>query len=137
MLFNSYLFIFAFLPVVYVVYYALRAHHPRQAIAWLTVSSLFFYSWWNPPFVALLSGSILINFQLAYWIDRHHGSTRAKLWLAIGLLRACYALLLPPYLFSPCFALVSRTRRCKASPVSIHTAAKHGGNGVCIDNKST
>ena len=85
MLFNSYLFIFAFLPVVYVVYHALYKNHHRHALAWLTLSSLFFYSWWNPPFIALLTCSILFNFQLAQWIDRHHHTKRAKLWLAVGL----------------------------------------------------
>lgn len=49
MLFNSYAFILAFLPVVLVGYYVIR----RSAFAglwvgWQVLSPLFFYAWWNP-----------------------------------------------------------------------------------------
>ncbi len=57
MLFSSVEFIFFFLPTVAAVYFGL-AHlmGRRTALAWLIVSSLVFYGFWNPPYLALLVG---------------------------------------------------------------------------------
>jgi alginate O-acetyltransferase complex protein AlgI len=63
MLFNSYLFLFAFLPVTVIVYYLLTNRSKYHAAAiWLITSSLVFYGWFNPWYAALISGSILINY---------------------------------------------------------------------------
>ena len=49
MLFNSYIFLFAFLPVALAGYYAAaRLQGPRACKVWLCVSSFAFYGWWNP-----------------------------------------------------------------------------------------
>ena len=65
MLFNSYVFIGAFLPVTLIVYRLLcLTRHPRLPFAWLVVASLFFYGWWNPIHVPLLMASIVANFLL-------------------------------------------------------------------------
>ena len=65
MLFNSYEFIFAFLPVVVAVFFALgRASRP-WALRWLIGASLFFYAWWRPLNVLIIAPSVLINFVLA------------------------------------------------------------------------
>jgi alginate O-acetyltransferase complex protein AlgI len=63
LLFNSHIFIFVFLPVTLVVFFAIgkRGHH-RIAISWLVAASLFFYGWWNPAYVSLIIGSILFNY---------------------------------------------------------------------------
>ncbi len=66
MLFNSYVFIFAFLPVAFLGYFILN--HYRlvfAAKAWLFMASLFFYSWWNIAYLPLLLGSVLFNFTIA------------------------------------------------------------------------
>ncbi|MFW0696746.1 MBOAT family protein, partial [Aliarcobacter butzleri] len=48
MLFNSYEFIFIFLPVMFVVYFYLNSKRLiLGAKIWLVVGSLFFYSYWN------------------------------------------------------------------------------------------
>lgn len=62
MLFNSYIFIFLFLPVSLVAFYAIAKWSHRAASAWLVVVSFAFYGWWNPPFVMLLAGSIAFNY---------------------------------------------------------------------------
>lgn len=65
MLFNSYEFIFAFLPITVIVFYALCGRvNVKAALGWLVVASLFFYGWWNPTYLALLVPSILINYGL-------------------------------------------------------------------------
>jgi alginate O-acetyltransferase complex protein AlgI len=67
MLFNSRAFIFAFLPACLGGFFLLgRVAGPVWALRWLVAASLFFYGWWDPRFVPLLIGSVLIN----YWVAR-------------------------------------------------------------------
>ena len=62
MLFNSYVFIFAFLPVVLAGFAWARSREDRLwAIAWLVAASLFYYAWWKPEFLLLLLVSVLVN----------------------------------------------------------------------------
>lgn len=70
MLFNSYSFIFLFLPVVLLGFFQLGRIHPAYAAAWLALSSLFFYGYWNPAYVGLLLGSIVFNYALGIWIAK-------------------------------------------------------------------
>ena len=49
MLFNSYVFVFAFLPATLLGFHLIgRRGDRRAAIAWLVLASLFYYGWWNP-----------------------------------------------------------------------------------------
>lgn len=62
MLFNSYVFIFAFLPVVFFAHAQLeRMGKRRWAIVALVLASFVYYGWWKPEFLLLLIGSILAN----------------------------------------------------------------------------
>ncbi|NJN61342.1 MAG: MBOAT family protein [Coleofasciculaceae cyanobacterium RL_1_1] len=71
MLFNSFAFVVYFLPIVLVVFYALaRWRKLKLAIAFLLVSSLFFYGYWNPTYLPLLIGSIALNHILGQRIQR-------------------------------------------------------------------
>ena len=66
MLFNSYEFIFVFLPISFFVYFYLN--HKRLTIAskaWLIFASLFFYSWWNVMYLPLILMSILFNYMIS------------------------------------------------------------------------
>ena len=48
MLFNSYEFIFLFLPITLLGFHLIgKQEHYRIAIAWLVGASLFFYGWWK------------------------------------------------------------------------------------------
>lgn len=63
MLFNSYEFIFLFLPTVFFIYFILnRLPSNRAALAWLVLASLFFYSWFNPIYLPLILFSITVNY---------------------------------------------------------------------------
>ena len=64
MLFNSYPFLLAFLPGAAVAF-AIINRFPRLRIPCLLVFSLLFYGYWNPAFVSLLVGSILVNWFAA------------------------------------------------------------------------
>jgi len=76
MLFNSYLFIFLFLPITLLVFFSIgsRGHH-RIAIAWLIAASLFFYGWWNPAYLGLILASILFNYAVGVALANQHAQT--------------------------------------------------------------
>ena len=64
MLFNSYSFIFAYLPTTLLVFFAIGRQSTRLASLWLTMASFVFYGWWNPRFIILLMLSIVFNFYI-------------------------------------------------------------------------
>ena len=65
MLFNSYIFIFLFLPITLLVYYYLN-HLKLYKIGkvFLVIASLFFYSWWNVVYLSLIVLSMLFNYGI-------------------------------------------------------------------------
>jgi len=78
MLFNSYEFIFLFLPVTLLVYFGLnRMRLTVASNAWLLFASLVFYSWWNVKYLPLILASILFNYTIGYLIVEH-GSLRKQ-----------------------------------------------------------
>ena len=80
MLFTSPVFILGFLPACLAGFFALgRYAGPGWALGWLIVASLVFYGWWNPVYLPLLIGSVLVNYAIA-WTIRHSAVPRA--WMA-------------------------------------------------------
>ncbi|GJH13511.1 MBOAT family protein [Caballeronia novacaledonica] len=69
MLFNSYPFIFIYLPVVFAGTFLIGRHSHRLAAIWMGLASLCFYAVWNPRFVLLLLASIVFNYAVALSID--------------------------------------------------------------------
>jgi D-alanyl-lipoteichoic acid acyltransferase DltB (MBOAT superfamily) len=62
-LFNSYPFLFCFLPAALAGFFAAaRLGGPRAAAAVLVAASLWFYGWWNPAFLLLLLASVAGNY---------------------------------------------------------------------------
>ncbi len=88
MLFNSYAFIFGFLPVALAGFYGLGRMRRAWAILWLIAVSIGFYAWWRPLNVLLIAPSILINYALARVLqqygDSRPGISRAALLGGIG-----------------------------------------------------
>ncbi|HEY5140584.1 MAG TPA: MBOAT family O-acyltransferase, partial [Methylococcales bacterium] len=94
MLFNSYVFIFAFLPAVFFGFYTIGRFSHKLALLWLTFASLFFYGWWDVSFVGLLLGSIIFNYGFGYLIgQRLSKSTGSPKWLLISAIVANMILL--------------------------------------------
>jgi D-alanyl-lipoteichoic acid acyltransferase DltB (MBOAT superfamily) len=86
MLFNSYVFIFAFLPVVFAIHYALRrSKRDRFAVAFLALASLFFYGWWNPVYVILIGVLILANYACVRALIEARGPAARTLLLVVGI----------------------------------------------------
>ncbi len=85
MLFNSYEFIFAYLPVVFAGFFLIARHDHRLAALWLAAASLFFYGWWAPTFVLLLLASIVANFGFGHIIGQHASSRYGGPLLAVAI----------------------------------------------------
>lgn len=84
MLFNSYVFIFAFLPLVFIGFYGLGRVNHRLASVWLALASLFFYGWWDSRYVILLLSSIGFNYVAGQAIaPQRRGRAKAILTLAV------------------------------------------------------
>lgn len=95
MLFNSIPFLFLFLPAVLIGFQLLGQFGRSAAIAWLAMSSVVFYAYWNKFFLLLLLGSIAFNFVCAQTIGRAGSSSgwrRGFLWAGVSgnLALLCY-----------------------------------------------
>lgn len=83
MLFNSYTFIFMFLPVLLIGYQlAERVWGNVATRMWLAGGSLFFYGWWNPKYLSLVLVSIGFNYLLGQVMLKLNGQRR---WLVLGI----------------------------------------------------
>ncbi len=88
MLFNSYPFLFLFLPIALLGYEIAGRFHRRAVVVWLGLASLAFYGYWKPSFLILLLCSVVFNYLASALISRQIAntvSTRLWLWLAIAL----------------------------------------------------
>ena len=87
MLFNSYIFVFAFLPICLLGYGLLSRLASRSiAILWLTICSLAYYGWWNPSYLALIAFSIGFNFAFGVYLGSQRSSLlRSKIVLGVGV----------------------------------------------------
>ncbi|WP_269523944.1 MBOAT family O-acyltransferase [Coraliomargarita parva] len=88
MLFNSFIYIFLFLPLVVVAYHVmLRLRLVIPAKVFLVVASLFFYSWWNWSYLPILLISIAFNYALGEVVSPLERSPKLsrKLLLAFGI----------------------------------------------------
>ncbi len=70
MLFNSFEFIFFFLPLTVFIFFWFGKYNTQLSCAWLSAASLFFYAWWNPIYVLLLLFSIAFNYTMGICITK-------------------------------------------------------------------
>lgn len=120
MLFNSYIFIFAFMPVALGGFFLLGALSQRTAAAFLAVASLVFYGWWDVRFVPVLLLSIAWNYAwariIASAISGGGGAVRVCLTVAI----AGDLLLLGYFKYTGFFAsVIDQVLETSLGPVSI------------------
>lgn len=82
MLFNSPEFLFVFLPAVILGFLLLQRFglHTAQ-VRFLVIVSLLFYGWWNWKLLALLIGSVVLNYAFASYLTQY----RSRVVLAIGI----------------------------------------------------
>lgn len=79
MVFNSNIFLFAFLPVVFTAFWLARTKQQRYLI--LTVSGYVFYGYWNWRFCFLLLFSSVVSFVAGLMIDRATSQAARRAWL--------------------------------------------------------
>jgi len=89
-LFNSYEFLFAFLPILLVGLFLLVSFGwGRAAVWWIGLGSIVFYGLGNPRFVPLLVVSVVVNYLVGARILAQGGAgadeRRAKHWLIFGI----------------------------------------------------
>jgi D-alanyl-lipoteichoic acid acyltransferase DltB (MBOAT superfamily) len=78
LLFNSYAFIFFFLPITFFIYFYLNRKRLTEAgKAFLVFASLFFYSWWNISYLPLILVSMLVNYAIGRELSRHLQNRRS------------------------------------------------------------
>ncbi len=88
MLFNSFEYIFLFLPITFFLYFYL---HKLKAAAAAKIAligaSLLFYAWWEPSYLAIILISVFFNFAIGSFISkgvyRSHKTKKAALLLGI------------------------------------------------------
>jgi alginate O-acetyltransferase complex protein AlgI len=84
MLFNSYLFLFGFLPPVLAGWWSLSRWRPWR-LAFLTAASWSFYAWWDWRYLPVLVGATSVDYVAGLWIARSENETRRRLLLAASL----------------------------------------------------
>lgn len=83
MLFSSNVFLFAYLPIVLLVYYCC----PRWLRnPFLLLVSLFFYGWGEPVYLFLMIAAIILNYIFGAWVHaRHRRGQEARAVLAFAV----------------------------------------------------
>lgn len=81
MLFNSYIFIFLFLPLCLIGFYILQNRKATLAKVWLTCFSLLFYGYFNQYYLLIMLCSIIGNYFIHGWIvaarnRQHHNKPK-------------------------------------------------------------
>ena len=90
MLFNSFSFLFFYLPIVLAGYFLLgRYARPLAGAAWLAGASLFFYAWWDARYLPLLLASIAVNYAGGRLIAACTGAARRRTLVAALALNLC------------------------------------------------
>ncbi len=85
MLFNSAIFLFAFLPVTLLGWYGLNHFGlNRAALCFLSAASLVFYGYFKPSYLILIFGSIVINFALMKAIIKFKKAAKILLFSGIS-----------------------------------------------------
>ncbi len=79
MLFNSFEYIFFFLPVTFFIYFfLLKKRLIIAAKAFLVFASLFFYSWWNPIYLPIILVSMLFNYTVGNLLSKDAKYTKTS-----------------------------------------------------------
>ncbi|MBQ7470663.1 MAG: MBOAT family protein [Pseudobutyrivibrio sp.] len=71
MLFNSYIFIFLFLPICIVGYFLInRTGKYQLGRGFLLAMSLWFYGYFNPAYLLIIISSVCVNYLFYLWMSR-------------------------------------------------------------------
>mgnify|MGYP003304014772 CR=1 FL=1 len=82
MLFSSIPFLYYFLPLVLIIYFAVPFKFKNFV---LLIASLIFYAWGEPRYVVIMVVSVLIGFILGIQIEKFRGRTLGKALTALSV----------------------------------------------------
>jgi len=83
MVFNSNIFLLAFLPIVFTLFWV--AHTKQQRYVLLTISGYVFYGYWNWRFCFLMLFSSLVSYGAAIGISRSTSAGARRAWVIAPL----------------------------------------------------
>ena len=85
MLFSSLEFLFAYLPIVLLVYFIAPV---KLRNLWILLVSLFFYGWGEPVYVFLMIFTVLFDYVCGYYVGKYRDTNhkRAKIILIISVI---------------------------------------------------
>ncbi|WP_304340534.1 MBOAT family O-acyltransferase [Metaclostridioides mangenotii] len=93
MIFSSLIFLFSFLPIVFILYY-LVSDKLKNFV--LLLASLFFYAWGEPKYIFLMLGSIAANYIFGLKVSSNNKKEK-KLWLIISVIFNIFLLVIFKY----------------------------------------
>jgi alginate O-acetyltransferase complex protein AlgI len=99
LLFSSGVFIFLFLPVALLGCQVVSRYGRDASLVWLSITSLFFYGYWSPPFLLLLLGSIGMNFLFSQGLGEDRAENVRSGWLTVSIVANLLVLTYFKYLF--------------------------------------
>ena len=86
MLFNSFIFIFAFLPLCFMLYFSLnKLGYYQTAKGVLVIFSLYFYAYFNINYLPIIITSILVNYLIGRLLSKSSFKLKRKLFLWTGI----------------------------------------------------
>lgn len=86
MLFNSYEFIFAFLPITFFIYFFLNKRRLSElSKGFLVASSLFFYAWWNIAYLPIILCSMIFNYCFGMELNKSDAKISKKAILIVAI----------------------------------------------------
>jgi alginate O-acetyltransferase complex protein AlgI len=84
MLFSSWPFVAAFLPVTWLVFRILQKYAVREvALLWLVCASLFFYGWFKPVYLLIIVISMTFNYALGMMLAQKPWPQRKRRYLLV------------------------------------------------------
>lgn len=92
MLFNSFEFIFIFLPITLTIYFMLNNYGKEKlAKGFLVIASLYFYAFFNYYYLVIIITSILVNYFIGNYLT-HHQKSKNKIFKIVFVLGCAYNL---------------------------------------------
>ena len=86
MLFNSYVFVLAFLPICIIGYFLLNKLNYTAANLFLFAMSVFFYGYLNPSYVLIIISSIVCNYFISAFLSKEGKKSTRKLIFILGII---------------------------------------------------
>jgi len=83
MIFNSFVFIFVFLPATYLIFWSLKTADFRYI--WLTISGYIFYGYWDPRYCLLMAFSTVVSFTAGLLFLRYKSPSARKVILIVPI----------------------------------------------------